>query len=178
MGVLWEKVCRPTPERLARMTATLHDAEKDARLTLEVLEETWEYRKRHSKIFDRYCCVNIDAEEYMRKLREHLDEHGQVVSSGTNKKTMEYKAYLARKMCDDKTIGCRHSSDLRFLRAPEQAGSKDERTGKRSTPDRTTPDMITPERSVGQASGSRENTSIRAKNSRTDQYSSSRTRGR
>ena len=109
----------------------------------------------------------------MRKLREQLDEHGQVVAAGTNKKTMEYKAYLARQMCEDKTIGCRHSSDLRFPRAPEQAGSKDERTGNRSTPDRTTP-----ERSVGQASGSRENTSIRAKNARTDQYSSSRTRGR
>ena len=116
----------------------------------------------------------------MRKLREHVDEDGHVVSSssGTNKKTMEYKAYLARKMCDDKTIGCRHSSDLRFPKAPEQAGSKDERTGKRTTPDRTTPDRTTPERSVGQASGSRENTSIRAKNARTDQYSSSRTRGR
>ncbi len=113
----------------------------------------------------------------MRKLRMHLDEHGLVEpsNSGTHKKTMQYKAYLARKMCEDKTIGCRHSSELRFPKAPVHVDGKDEQTG---TKKRTTPDRTKPERSVGQASGSRESTSQYAKNACTDRFSSSRTRGR
>ena len=79
------------------MSAALHNAETDAMITLEVWEATWEYRKRHRSTFDRHCCANVDAVEYMRKIRGHLDDGGTVVTSsaGLRQNMMMYKTHLA-----------------------------------------------------------------------------------
>ena len=40
LSELWEKVCRPSEQRLLEMSESLHNAETDALITLEVWEAT------------------------------------------------------------------------------------------------------------------------------------------
>ena len=89
-------------------------------------------------MFDRDACVNLDAVEYMKTLRGHLDKEGIVrpSNSGLSREMLLYKTHMALEMCKDSENGCRHGQTHFFTEAPEHMGRTDE-TRKR-TPEKST----------------------------------------
>ncbi len=136
LSELWEKVCRPSEQRLLEMSGSLHNAETDALITLEVWEATWEYRKRHRAIFDRHTCVNMDVRGYMNMLHAHRDKNGMIAPARSckDKNMMLYKMHLSMVMCRNTTYGCRHRSAQSFPKAPEHTERHDE--SRKRSPDR------------------------------------------